>query len=304
MGGGRYIVAGKDAFETGFPRMYALVLNGMSFSSHIATIPVTVGDEVTIQLYCHYGYATKANIDTTISTGTGGNSGTNYPADSSYDLTLEAGDTDGKSFTYTATVAGNLVISVPYLAYDYKGEGEFHVADADTLNHGFSKMYALVINGQNVGSYTATIAVKAGDKVSVQLYCHHGYATNATVTVAYASGGSGSSTGNVPSGTETNPIILGSFPSSITFNSDAEKFIYYKITAQESGMLTLSWPTADSWYNITELNPDGTNTRNNASGYSTQTVTFEVKAGTQYLLCLGSWSTVGSLTVAISISKG
>lgn len=304
MGDGRFTVAGTDAFETGFPRMYALVINGESFANYIASVPVTVGDEVTIQLYCHYGYATKANIETTVNAGSGGNQGANYPDDSSYSIVLEAGDSDGEAFTYIAAVAGNIVITVPYLSYDYKGDGEYYVADADTLNYGFSKMYALVINGENVGANTSTISVKTGDKISIQLYCHHGYATNATVTVAYASSGSGNSGSTAPSGTETNPIILGSFPKSITVNSDTEKFIYYKITAQQSGTVIFTWPTADSWYAITELNADGSNTSNSTSGYLTDSFSFEVKAGTQYAISLGSWETPGNVTITITITEG
>ncbi len=304
IGDGRFTVAGESAFETGFPRMYALVINGTSFAYHIATVPVVAGDEVTIQLYCHYGYATKANIDVTVNAGSGG-SGTNYPAGSSYDVVLDVGDSDGESFTYTATQSGNIVITVPYLSYDYKGDGEYYVADADTLNFGFSKMYALVINGKNVGAYTTTVAVKEGESISIQLYCHHGYSTKATITVAYTSSGGNNNGGSAaPSGTETNPIILGSFPNSITLNSDTEKFIYYKITAQKSGTVTFTWPTADSWYTITELNADGSNTRNSISGYMTESFSFDVTEGTQYVVSLGSWSNPGSVTITITIIEG
>ena len=299
MGDGRYVTASADSLEMAFARMYRLVVNGETFKTPIATVAVRAGDKVTISLYCQYGYATKANIETSVKLGSGG-SGSGYPADTSYGASFDAGDTDGVSFSHTVTSGGELTITVTDLEYDYKGEGEYHLADSDTLKYGFSKMFALVINGENVGAYTTTLTVKAGEIISIQLYSHQGYATKANIVVGYSfSEGSGGV--NTPAlGSETNPIILGSFPSSVTIVSDTEHFTYYVIAAQKSGNVTFTWSSADSWYMITELSADGGNTRNDASGHQTESFTFAVAEGRNYAVCLGCWSNPGSVTITIT----
>lgn len=304
IGDGRYVMASSDALELGFPRMYSLFINGVNYKYYTATVDVKAGEEVTIKLYCNYGYATKANIQTTLASG-GSSSGSSYPADKSYNIALDANDADGYSFNYTATQSGTLTVTVTSLQYDYIGQGGYTTAGADTLTYGFTKMYALEVNGVNVGSYTSTFTVKAGDVISIKLFSHYGYATKATVVVGYStSSGSGNGNNNAALGSETNPIRLGSFPESITFKSDAESFTYYVITAQKTGKITITWPTADSWYLITELNADGTNTSNSTSGYNTQSFSFDVVAGKKYALSIGTWSTTGEVTVTMTLSEG
>ena len=304
IGDGRYVVATADALELGFPRMYSLVINGVNFKHYTATVDVKAGEKVTIQLYCNYGYATKANIQTTLASG-GGSTGSSYPGDKTYNVALDANDADGYSFNYTVTQSGTLTVTVASLQYDYLGQGSYTTADADTFTYGFTKMYALEINGTNVGSYTSTLTVKTGDVISIRLYSHHGYATHATIVVGYSgSGNNGQGNTGAALGSETNPICLGSFPESITFKSDAESFTYYVIIAQKTGKITITWPTADSWYMITELKADGTNTSNGTSGYNTESFSFDVVEGKKYALSIGTWSASGEVTVTMKLSEG
>ncbi|MBO5305087.1 MAG: hypothetical protein J6A99_05385, partial [Clostridia bacterium] len=91
-------------------------------------------------------------------------------------------------------------------------------------------------------------------------------------------------------GTEANPYVVDDMPASITFESDTINKVYYIFTASQTGAITFTWPNADSWYGITELDANGDNTSNSTSGYLTVSFTFDVTEGTKYRVELGTWN--------------
>ena len=104
-----------------------------------------------------------------------------------------------------------------------------------------------------------------------------------------------------PDGTEKNPYVLETLPESITFKSNTTSKVYYVFTAEKSGTFTITWPSADSWGNIFELDENGANTGNDASAYLTRTITLEVTEGCTYKFSLGTWNKSGEITVTLSI---
>ena len=82
------------------------------------------------------------------------------------------------------------------------------------------------------------------------------------------------------SGTETDPYIWTELPENVTFNSDTINKVYYQFTATESGTITFTWPTADSWYGISKVN--ATSGSDSTSGYQTTTATFNLESGASY----------------------
>ncbi len=104
-----------------------------------------------------------------------------------------------------------------------------------------------------------------------------------------------------PDGTEKNPYILESLPESITLYSNTSSKVFYKFTAEKTGTFTITWPSADSWGNIFELNDRGENTGINASAYLTETISLEVTEGMTYRFSIGTWNTPGNITITLSI---
>ncbi len=103
-------------------------------------------------------------------------------------------------------------------------------------------------------------------------------------------------------GTDSNPFVLEEGTESVTITSDATEKTYYKFTATESGTVTFTWPTADSWVDIYELDEAGNNTANSSSAYLTSTFSFEVEAGKTYRVGLCTWSTKGEVTITVSFT--
>ena len=104
-----------------------------------------------------------------------------------------------------------------------------------------------------------------------------------------------------PDGTDQNPYVLETLPKTITFTSNTSSKMYYIFTAEKSGTFTITWPSADSWGNIFELDQNGANTGNDASAYLTQTITLEVTEGYTYKFSLGTWNNSGEITVTLTI---
>ena len=104
-----------------------------------------------------------------------------------------------------------------------------------------------------------------------------------------------------PDGTEQNPYVLDTLPESITFTSNTTSKVFYVFTAEKSGTFTITWPSADSWGNVFELDENGNNTGNDTSAYLTETITLEITEGYTYKFSLGTWNKSGKITVTLSI---
>ena len=118
MGEGEYTEAPAGEIGGGWPRMYAMVVNGTTFNTLPVEIEVTEGDELTIQIYGYMAYATKLTLKLAM----GGGSG---------DVPVEPGTPenpivieslpfevtfDGKHdacYTYTAEADGDIRITRP-----------------------------------------------------------------------------------------------------------------------------------------------------------------------------------------------
>ncbi len=107
---------------------------------------------------------------------------------------------------------------------------------------------------------------------------------------------------NAGSGTEDDPYVLSILPESITFNSDTFNKVFYIFTATQTGTITFTWPTADSWGDIFELNENGENTGNDTSACETETFSFEITEGTSYRFSLGTWAVAGEVTIIITVA--
>ena len=105
---------------------------------------------------------------------------------------------------------------------------------------------------------------------------------------------------NAPEGTEPNPHVIDGDVVSIVITSDTNVKTYYKFTATTSGTVTLTWPTADSWVDIYELDAYGNNTANSSSTYLTTTFSFEIEAGKTYRLGLGTANKKGEFTILVT----
>ena len=186
----------------------------------------------------------------------------------------------GKDYMLVVTEAGNFTANGDLLAIFF---------DSDGMQVGRGQVFL------EVGTYTVkfvNISEAAGD-----------FVINLTYT-APAGGGDEGDDGNTGSGTEVDPYIMDSFPDSVTFESDTSNQVYYIFTAQQTGNVTFTWSSADSWYAITELNEDGTNTPNDTSGYLTSSFTFAITEGTSYKVQLGTWDNAGETTVTITLTTG
>ena len=104
-------------------------------------------------------------------------------------------------------------------------------------------------------------------------------------------------------GTEANPYVVDDMPPSITFESDTINKVYYIFTASQTGAITFTWPNADSWYGITELDANGDNTSNNTSGGETTSFSFNVTEGTKYRVELGTWAITGEVTITVAYGE-
>ncbi|MBO5339223.1 MAG: hypothetical protein J6A96_05940 [Clostridia bacterium] len=122
---------------------------------------------------------------------------------------------------------------------------------------------------------------------------------------AEASTGEGGSGEGGETGTMDNPTELDTLPGSLTFVSDATNKIYYKFTATESGVLTITWPTAgDSWADLYAWANNEWDGQNSQSSFGNDTVEFDIVAGTTYRLGISAWNTTGEVTVTLSVGEG
>ena len=230
-----------------------------------AVLELVVGDKVIITVVADGGYATlNAAWAEAVAD------------DGSVSLTLGNNDINAADviYSYTADANGTLNLNI----------------SAWIMNQGVA-VYS--VNGGEAVALVAGTAVDvelaAGDKVLVTVTANGDYGT---LVAAWTATGSG---------TESDPYNLKELPSEITFYSDATNKVYYTFVAAESGTITFTYPTADSWCDIFEM--DGTNTTaNSTSSSSSETMVFDIEAGKTYRFSLGTWTNVGDVTVTIAVA--
>ena len=101
-------------------------------------------------------------------------------------------------------------------------------------------------------------------------------------------------------GSESNPYTLETL-GEISFNSDTINKVYYLYTATESGTLTITYSTADSWADCYEkVGEDQYDGENSQSSNQEQVASFTVEAGKTYRIGIGTWAVEGETTVTVA----
>lgn len=166
-------------------------------------------------------------------------------------VSLEAGDQDGDSWTYTATEAGNLTVSVTGLSMmnvDYETGEEYMEAVPEMYIEmviGMQCMFTVSKNGEAlpiVDSYiNFSVDVEEGDVITVSLVSGMGNAMEATLTLTLgeSSGDSGATEPAQP-GTMNNPIVIETLPYEIV--AEGTHDVYYTYTADKACTLLITKP--------------------------------------------------------------
>ena len=105
-------------------------------------------------------------------------------------------------------------------------------------------------------------------------------------------------------GTEANPTVWDELPSEITIDSDTINKIYYTFTATQSGTLTITYPTADSWADLYAWENNEWNGRTSQSSSLKAVAEFAIEAGVTYRLGIGTFNVAGEFTLPIAIVEG
>ncbi len=200
----------------------------------------------------------------------------------------EAGVDDGS----VSLTLGNNAINAADVIYSYTADaaGWLNISMGGAVMGSVSASYS--INGGDAVELALSTAVDvelaAGDRIVITVVAE-GYSS---ITASWTAKGSG---------TESDPYNLKELPSEITFYSDTVNKVYYTFVATESGKITFTYPTADSWCDIFEM--DGTNTTANSTSSSmSETMTFDIEAGKTYRFSLGTWANEGDVTVTIAVT--
>ena len=254
---------------------------GATLENETLEVEVEAGDVITIAVNHMYGEAGTVVISVGFEEPTGDEEETgNELVLGSNSVTISAQDAEmgGKEYTFTAIVTG-----------------QYTFASNDVGVRIFDE------NGTMIGMGSVALEANKTYKAFVLAMGEGTYTINITAVEQSGGGDEGGEGEETVGGTEAEPMVLDTLPESITFNSNTSDKVYYLFTATESGTLTFTWPTADSWYDIFEM--DGTNTTGNStSGYSTESFSFEIEAGKTYRFSLGTWMTPGEVTVTISFA--
>ena len=151
------------------------------------------------------------------------------------ELTLEAGDVDGGSWTFTATEDGALYLNVTAMTADNMGMME--EVPVEYLSTVFRRQYTVLVDGVQFDLFSEYYLVSAGDVVSIQIISNMANATELTLNL---------SIGEVPTvepaepGTWENPLVIEALPYEITVDGDHD--IYYTYTAEQDGTIVITAP--------------------------------------------------------------
>ena len=240
-------------------------------------------------------------------------------------FTLEAGETITLYVNNMYFTAGTGFVTVSYAADDGEDDEASLVIGSNTIDYTAVDMdagakeytfYALV-NGQytfasnDVGARvyengmmlgTGSVHLEAGKTYTVVVFAmaEGTYTLNITAVEDQIGGGDDEE----ETGTEANPTVWDEIPSEVTINSDTFNKVYYTFTATQTGTLTITYPTADSWADLFEIIDGAVNGQNSQSVYETLTVEFAIEAGKTYRLGIGTWWNAGEFTLPISFTEG
>ena len=141
---------------------------------------------------------------------------------------------------------------------------------------------------------TQTMDLEEGQTITFVAYLMG--AGNYSITISISTG-EGS---DVADGSESNPYTLETL-GEINFNSDTINKVYYLYTATESGTLTITYSTADSWADCYEkVGEDQYDGANSQSSEEEQVASFTVEAGKTYRIGIGTWAVEGETTVTVA----
>ena len=162
------------------------------------------------------------------------------------------------------------------------------------------------------GAVVVTQAGEAVDPMQVEVVLENGAAAGITYNgtgYTLAAGGSSEEpeepeNPGEQTGTEGNPTAWDEIPTEVTINSDTNNKIYYTFTATQSGTLTITYPTADSWADLYAWENDQWNGQNSQSSSMQEVAAFTIESGKTYRIGIGTFNNAGEFTLPISFTEG
>lgn len=188
------------------------------------------------------------------------------------EVSVAAGLTPG-SWTYTASEAGTLNISVTALSIAGEAVDEAYLANRFSMGQ-----VILTVNGTPLASNTGSVAVAVGDAVAFEM-SHRTYsALDATINLAMAEGGEGGdvedpNAGYAGSGSTSDPYIIESLAEPVTLNISDDT--YFKYIVEKNGTIEISEINLGDGYSS---NGGGILTKVNDASWAND-VSYEVVAG-------------------------
>lgn len=188
------------------------------------------------------------------------------------EVSVAAGLTPG-SWTYTASEAGTLNISVTALSIAGEAVDEAYLANLFSMGQ-----VILTVNGTPLASNTGSVAVAVGDAVAFEM-SHRTYsALDATINLAMAEGGEGGdvedpNAGYAGSGSTSDPYIIESLAEPVTLNISDDT--YFKYIVEKNGTIEISEINLGDGYSS---NGGGILTKVNDASWAND-VSYEVVAG-------------------------
>ena len=251
--------------------------NGYTLENESVSFTLAAGE--TITLYVNNMYYTAGTGLVTVAYAEGGSQEqTNTLAFGNNTIEFTAADMEAgaKEYSFYALVSGQYTFAsndVGARIFDgttMLGMGSVHL-DA-------GKTYTVVVLAAAEGTYTLNI----------------------TAVEDQTSGG-----GNEEAtGTEGNPTVWDEIPTEVTINSDTINKIYYTFTATQSGTLTITYPTADSWADLYPWENDQWNGQNSQSSNMQEVAEFAIESGKTYRIGIGTFNNAGEFTLPISFTEG
>ena len=205
----------------------------------------------------------------------------------------DPGDQPGE--TDNTLELGNNTIFVPADSFGEAGEYSFTVETEGTYTFASNDLMAVIVIDE-ITSYRGSAFLTPGTYV-VNVVYYTSEAKDCNLNISFEAPATGE-----PDGSEQFPYIWDTIPESVVLDYDVVSGkVYYIFTATANGSITFTWPVeGDSWFGIDELDANGNNTSNGASGFMKDSHSFVVEAGKSYRVSLGSWSEFGSHTITIS----
>lgn len=167
-------------------------------------------------------------------------------------------------------------------------EGDYTFSSNDLLAIVFDSTGMMVGRGQaylTAGTYTVKVVSFAG-------------AGTFTMDVSLETAGGDDSE---PDGSESNPYVWETLPESAIADGDEINMLFYTFTASESGTLTITYATENSWWTLSNKTNASLSTQGSGADVNTMTLI----EGHEYVLGLGVWSAEESdPTVTLSFVEG